>query len=108
MPPSKRVEEDLGAHPEPLRETVTNKPSTSESLSSSNEARNIAAEKYLESDFDKGIVGWEGQDDPLNPRYVHLLSNLLVWQIIITWFRWFPESRKWMLLGFVSANSFLR
>jgi hypothetical protein len=56
---------------------VMNKPSTSQSRSSSKKARDIAAEKYPESDLDKGIVGWEGQDDLLNPRYVHSSPNLL-------------------------------
>jgi hypothetical protein len=31
-------------------------------------------EHYPESDLDKGIVGWEGQDDSTNPRYVSCLA----------------------------------
>ena len=30
----------------------------------------IAKETYPEQNLDKDIVGWEGQDDPENPRYV--------------------------------------
>ncbi|OBT42472.1 hypothetical protein VE00_07918 [Pseudogymnoascus sp. WSF 3629] len=41
-------------------------------------------ETYPEQDLDKGIVGWHGQDDPENPRN-------------------YPPSRKWVLLGLISA-----
>ncbi|KAF2496338.1 MFS general substrate transporter [Lophium mytilinum] len=43
----------------------------------------IEHEKYPETDLDKGIVGWDGQDDPKNPRN-------------------FPDFTKWCLLGLVS------
>ncbi|KAF2200331.1 MFS general substrate transporter [Delitschia confertaspora ATCC 74209] len=49
---------------------------------------NLTAEKYPLMDLDNGLVGWESQEDPLNPR------NL-------------PDGRKWTLLGFVAAISFL-
>ncbi|OCL04627.1 MFS general substrate transporter [Glonium stellatum] len=45
-------------------------------------------EAYPEMDLDKGLVGWDGQDDPLNPRN-------------------FPDSRKWCLLLLVSAITFV-
>ena len=38
------------------------------SESGTKEDKTIAAEKYPESDLENGIVGWESQDDPLNPR----------------------------------------
>lgn len=41
-----------------------------------------------ETDLDRGIVGWEGQEDPAHPLN-------------------FPSSRKWTLLGFVSAVTFI-
>jgi hypothetical protein len=34
----------------------------------------LQKEKYPEQELEKGIVGWEGQDDPQNPRYVLLLA----------------------------------
>ena len=40
------------------------------------------------SDLDNGIVGWDSQDDPTNPLN-------------------FPDSRKWMLLGLLSAITFI-
>lgn len=30
--------------------------------------QNIVREIYPETDLDKGLVGWDGQDDPLHPR----------------------------------------
>lgn len=38
---------------------------------------------YPVTDLDKGIVGWDSQDDPANPQN-------------------FAESRKWVLLGLIS------
>ncbi|KAJ5833215.1 hypothetical protein N7474_001526 [Penicillium riverlandense] len=43
-----------------------------------------AQDLYPITDLDEGIVGWEDQDDPLNPRN-------------------FPKPRKWFLLALVSA-----
>ncbi|KAJ5652797.1 hypothetical protein N7507_010223 [Penicillium longicatenatum] len=40
------------------------------------------------SDFDKGLVGWESDEDPLNPQN-------------------FPDTRKWLILGMVSIITFL-
>ncbi|KAL4738858.1 MFS general substrate transporter [Aspergillus similis] len=42
----------------------------------------------LVSDLDKGLVGWEGPDDPLNPQN-------------------FPARKKWLMLGLVSFVTFL-
>ncbi|KAJ5640904.1 Major facilitator superfamily domain general substrate transporter [Penicillium herquei] len=39
---------------------------------------------YPETDLSQGIIGWEGQDDPENPQN-------------------FNESKKWILLGLISA-----
>ncbi|KAJ5721401.1 Major facilitator superfamily domain general substrate transporter [Penicillium malachiteum] len=39
---------------------------------------------YPETDLSQGIIGWEGQDDPENPQN-------------------FPDSKKWILLGLISA-----
>lgn len=48
----------------------------------------LAPEKYPVSDLDNGLVGWDSQDDPINPRN-------------------FPNGRKWTLLGLVAAITFL-
>ncbi|KAI8936585.1 hypothetical protein NX059_006987 [Plenodomus lindquistii] len=48
----------------------------------------LAPEKYPLSDLDNDLVGWDSQDDPVNPRN-------------------YPSSRKWILLGFVAAITFL-
>jgi len=53
------------------------------------ERENIVREIYPETDLEKGLVGWESQDDPLHPRN-------------------FPEARKWASLGFVSGITLLR
>jgi hypothetical protein len=49
----------------------------------------IEHEKYPETDLDKGIIGWDGQDDPANPKN-------------------FPDFTKWCLLGLVSAITLTR
>ena len=36
------------------------------------QSKDIVIEHYPESDVENGLVGWEGQDDPLNPRYAPL------------------------------------
>lgn len=43
---------------------------------------------FPETDLSRGIVGWEGQDDPNNPQN-------------------FPEGRKLGLLGLISAFTFI-
>lgn len=48
----------------------------------------LPPEIYPLTDLDAGLVGWDSQDDPVNPRN-------------------FPDSRKWTLLGFVAAITFL-
>ncbi|ORY15542.1 membrane transporter [Clohesyomyces aquaticus] len=45
--------------------------------------------KYPLTDLDSGVVGWDTQNDPHNPRN-------------------FPQNRKWFILGLVSAITFLR
>lgn len=44
--------------------------------------------RYPETDLDRGIVGWDGQNDPHNPQN-------------------FPSARKWGLLGLMSAITFV-
>ena len=46
-------------------------------------------EVYPETNLERGLVGWDGQDDPAHPRN-------------------YPDKRKWTLLGFVSGIAFLR
>ncbi|KAJ5716338.1 MFS multidrug transporter [Penicillium malachiteum] len=46
------------------------------------------AKRYPETDLDKGIVGWDGQDDPANPQN-------------------FSTGKKWGLLMLVSAITFV-
>jgi hypothetical protein len=41
---------------------------------SSKRQDNIVRDIYPESDLDNGIVGWEGQDDPMHPRCVSAVS----------------------------------
>ncbi|KAF2276224.1 MFS general substrate transporter [Westerdykella ornata] len=48
----------------------------------------LEPEKYPLMDGEKGLVGWESQDDPANPRN-------------------FPQKTKWFILGMISALTFL-
>ncbi|KAF2869934.1 major facilitator superfamily domain-containing protein [Massariosphaeria phaeospora] len=48
----------------------------------------LAQEKYPLSELDNGLVGWDSQDDPTNPRN-------------------FIESRKWSTLALISAITLL-
>ncbi|KAF2189684.1 membrane transporter [Zopfia rhizophila CBS 207.26] len=48
----------------------------------------LEPEKYPLMDLENGLVGWDSQDDPTNPRN-------------------FPDNRKWFILGLVSAITFL-
>ncbi|KAF2472292.1 MFS general substrate transporter [Lindgomyces ingoldianus] len=48
----------------------------------------LGPETYLLTDLDKGLIGWDHQDDPANPRN-------------------FADRRKWFILGLVSAITFL-
>lgn len=81
---------------EPLQQTKSrssSRPSLSKlrSRASSRKSKkdaDIVREIYPETDLDKGLVGWDGQDDPLHPRN-------------------YPDRRKWMVLGFVSGITFL-
>ncbi|KAF1996896.1 MFS general substrate transporter [Amniculicola lignicola CBS 123094] len=58
------------------------------SRKSTNKNQTLAPEIYPLSDLDNGLVGWDSQDDPTNPRN-------------------FAENRKWFILGLVSAITFL-
>ncbi|KAL4879900.1 major facilitator superfamily domain-containing protein [Aspergillus karnatakaensis] len=59
-------------------------PTTTESIKRNPSAR----PKFPESDLDRGIIGWDGQDDPAHPQN-------------------FPDSRKWTLLALVSSVTFI-
>jgi multidrug resistance protein len=48
----------------------------------------LPPEKYPLTDLDAGLIGWEQQDDPANPRN-------------------FPDRRKWFILALVAAITFL-
>jgi hypothetical protein len=37
----------------------------------SSKKQRLEPEKYPLMDMDKGLVGWENQDDPANPRSLH-------------------------------------
>ena len=52
------------------------------------EASKIGKPQIPETDLDKGIVGWNGQDDPAMPLN-------------------FSKRRKWFLLGLVSTITFV-
>lgn len=47
--------------------------SLNETKSSAKE-RSIITEKFSVTDLARGIVGWEGQEDPLNPQYAAMLA----------------------------------
>lgn len=49
---------------------------------------NKSSSPFPETDLSRGIVGWEGQDDPNNPQN-------------------FPEGKKLALLGLISAFTFI-
>lgn len=49
---------------------------------------NRSSSAFPETDLSRGIVGWEGQDDPNNPQN-------------------FPEGKKLALLGLISAFTFI-
>lgn len=51
-------------------------------------APEIQGPKFPETDLDRGLVGWDGQDDPENPQN-------------------FASSKKWALLALISAFTFL-
>ena len=58
-----------------------------ESEQPSTEAKNLPKKAlFPETDLDRGIVGWEGQDDPANPQN-------------------FPSARKWGLLVLMNSIS---
>ncbi|OCK76525.1 MFS general substrate transporter [Lepidopterella palustris CBS 459.81] len=56
--------------------------------SSRKHAHRFGQEKYPETDLDKGLVGWDGQDDPENPRN-------------------FSAFMRWYLLGLISVVTFI-
>jgi hypothetical protein len=63
---------------------IISKPTTKPSK----EKENLIAEQISEMDLDKGIVGWEAQDDPDMPLN-------------------FSKSRKWLLLSLIGCITFM-
>lgn len=49
---------------------------------------NPVGQVFPETDLDRGIVGWDGQDDPANPQN-------------------FPAGKKWGLLALMSSVTFI-
>ena len=87
----------------PPEETSSHQPNQSECHQDEPSSRNKPSEQQKgrrrefalkkdvlpEQDLDKGIVGWEGQDDPENPRNYTTL-------------------RKWTILSLVSSMTMIR
>ncbi|KAL4779845.1 major facilitator superfamily domain-containing protein [Aspergillus varians] len=69
--------------PQDIEIDLEKAPTTTES-----ERQSSTQQSIPESDLDRGIVGWEGQDDPAYPQN-------------------FPQSRKWILLALVSSVTFI-
>ncbi|EWZ28243.1 major facilitator superfamily domain-containing protein [Fusarium oxysporum Fo47] len=67
-------------------ETRDNEQSPAEQNASTDDG--ILSEKYPLSELEKGLVGWDSQDDPTNPR------NL-------------TDFRKWCIISFIGAITFL-
>jgi hypothetical protein len=82
---TKDAQDDVSAKGEAITST-SSKPKSHRSLSlsrtrsaksgksSKKHQQNIVKEVYPETDLDKGLVGWEGQDDPTHPRFVLILK----------------------------------
>ncbi|KAJ5287196.1 MFS multidrug transporter [Penicillium angulare] len=72
----------------------TTKTETNVNIDPSTEEKNIESpspvptKRYPETDLDRGLVGWDGQDDPENPQN-------------------FSAAKKWGLLSLVSAITFV-
>lgn len=77
-------EEQLGASSDPmgvdLEKHLTRK--------STKGPQRLEQEVYLVTDLDNSLVGWDSQTDPTNPRN-------------------FPQRKKWLILGMISAITFL-
>jgi len=76
-------EEEVASVPE-LTRYLTNRSTSKQEC----EAEKTKKLKYPETDLVKGIIGWEGQDDPKNPMN-------------------FTRARKWSLLSLVSLITFV-
>lgn len=48
----------------------------------------VVQQRFPETDLDRGVVGWDGQDDPNNPQN-------------------FSTGRKWGLIALISAFTFI-
>lgn len=63
-------------------------------------------EIYPLMDMEKGLVGWDSQDDPTNPRLVFPSSTIMESHANST-YRNFTEGRKWFIMGLIAAITFL-
>ncbi|KAA8647856.1 hypothetical protein EYZ11_009606 [Aspergillus tanneri] len=70
------------------------------------DGQDVSREVYPEMDLDRDIVGWESQDDPLNPRRV-ILSTACRALTNSKQNRNYPSSRKWFQLATVSVITFI-
>lgn len=84
--PEGTLADPTGKHPKdpPQDLDLEKTPTTAESVLGQPPTRKV----FPETDLDRGIVGWESQEDPAHPLN-------------------FPASRKWTVLGFVSAVTFI-
>jgi hypothetical protein len=69
-------------------DSVTHQTPDIEKQPSNTETTSPATEQYPETDLSRGIVGWDGQDDPNNPQN-------------------FSTGKKWALLALISAMTLI-
>jgi hypothetical protein len=69
-------------------DSVTHQNPDIEKQPSKTETTSPATEQYPETDLSRGIVGWDGQDDPNNPQN-------------------FSTGKKWALLALISAMTLI-
>lgn len=84
-------ENDLDLRAVPTTESKHRKRSLSLSIrktKSSKKNTGMRVEHYPETNMEAGLVGWEGQNDPLHPRN-------------------FPQSKKWLFLAMIAGITFL-
>jgi hypothetical protein len=81
------LEKNRPSSPSPTDDTKQPAPSLQEDHTSAQEAvssRNIETKRFPETDLSRGIVGWDGQNDPANPQN-------------------FSSGQKWGLLALMSS-----
>jgi hypothetical protein len=55
---------------ESLNQAKSNKSVSSRRSRSSKPKKNIVKDIFPATDLERGLIGWEGQDDPMHPRWV--------------------------------------